>query len=65
MCSGHSSSDFGKAIVIDTAFAVCGVAAGVMLATVASPVAFAVGAVVVGTVISCTETAIKHNLIGY
>lgn len=62
---GHSSSDFGKAIVIDTAFAVCGVAAGFMIATVASPVGLAIGAVVVGTVMSCAENKIKHDFIGY
>ena len=62
---GHSSSDFNKAIAVDVAFATLGIAAGCMLATVASPVGFAVGAVVVGTALSYMENKTKQTLIGY
>lgn len=62
---GHSSSDFNKAIAVDVVFAGLGIVAAGMLATVASPVGFAVGAVVVGTALSYMENKTKQTLIGY
>ena len=61
---GNNTTNFYKAVAIDTGCMLLGVAAGAMLTTVASPVGFAIGTVFVGTMISSLGESLKQDWIG-
>ena len=61
---GNNPSNFYKAVAIDVVFAGFGLVAAGMLATIGSPVIFAIATVGVGTAIALTADATKRSIIG-